>query len=448
MKQLNLVEDSLLPSLLKFTIPILFALLLQTAYGTVDLLIVSRYSSVAEVSAVTIGSQIMQSITSICTGLAIGTTILIGKYMGSGKKNETSQVVGVSIILFSYLGFILAGILVFFHPLIVEVMKTPQESIAQTESYLLVSGIGTLFIVYYNLIASVFRGIGDSNTPLLTVLIACIINIILDLVLVAVLQLGATGAAIATIIAQGVSVILSLFMLRKKTLPFELTKEYRKFLPNVSKDILTLGIPVALQGVLVSISFLVITSIVNTFGVESSAGVGIVEKITGIVMVVPIAFMQSLSAFTAQNMGANQISRAKRSLYYSIALSLTFGVVTAYLCAFHGTMFTDLFIKDDPATTAAAISYLKSYALDCVFVAIMFSFSGFFNGCGKTTFVMVQAVVGACFIRIPLAFYLSTLPNTSLFLIGLATPSSTFVQILLFLWYYNKENKVGILKET
>ncbi len=435
MKKPNLIQDPVLPSLLKFTYPILLSLLLQVTYGTADLLIVGQFSSVGEISAVTIGSQIMNTITAFCTGLAMGTTILLGMYIGSGKSEKSSKVVGTSICLFTAFAFLLSICIMLFNGIIATMMKTPAESFAQTKSYLFLAGFGTLFIVAYNLLGSIFRGIGDSKTPLIAVAIACIANILLDLVLVAWFQTGATGAAIATVTAQAISVLLSLIIIRKNGLPFALKKSHLRFDMHYMKRIMTLGIPVALQGVLVSISFLFVTSIINTLGIFASAAVGIVEKITGIVMVVPLAFSQSLAAFTAQNFGANKMERARQALTYSIAFSLTFGFITAYLSAFHGTIFTKLFTSD-VNITVSALQYLKSYAFDCIFVAIMFSFNGYFNGCGSTTFVMIHSLTGAFLIRIPLAYLFSTFPNTNLFVIGMATPTSTLLQIFLCVGYY------------
>ncbi|MFI3201212.1 MAG: MATE family efflux transporter [Eubacteriales bacterium] len=435
MKNQNLTEGNVLTSLLTFTYPILLSMLLQITYGTADLLIVGQFSSVEEVSAVTIGSQIMNTITSFCTGLAMGTTILLGMYIGSGKSEKASKVVGTSISLFSIIGFLISLYVMLSNDAIATIMKTPTESFVQTKSYLFLAGFGTLFIVAYNVLGSIFRGIGDSKTPLIAVAIACIANILLDFILVAWLEQGATGAAIATVTAQAISVILSLVIIRKKALPFTLTKNHLRFSKHYIKKILMLGIPVALQGVLVSISFLFITSIINTLGIFASAAVGIVEKITGIVMIVPLSFSQSLAAFTAQNFGANEFNRARKALHYSIVFSLSFGIITAYLSAFHGTIFTTLFTSD-VNITRSALEYLKSYAIDCIFVAIMFSFNGYFNGCGSTTFVMIHSIAGAFFVRIPLAYFFSTLPNTNLFLIGLSTPSSTLLQIFLCLGYY------------
>ncbi len=435
-QNLDLTKGNVLSVLLQFTYPILLSILLQTTYGTADLLIVGQFATVADVSGVTIGSMIMLAITSCFTGLSMGTTILIARYIGSGQGEKASKVVGSSIYLFSLLAIAFTAFMLLGNNFLTNIMQTPTESIAHTKSYLYICGGGTLFIVFYNLLGSIFRGIGDSKTPLLSVAIACVINIALDLLFVAVLQLGATGAALATVIAQASSVILSILIIKKRKVSFTLSKKDIAFDGFYIKNILTLGIPVAMQGVLVTISFLAVTAIINVFGVAQSAAVGIVEKITGLVMIVPQAFSQALSAFTAQNLGAKELDRAKKGVFYSITLSLAFGIVTAYLSAFHGTIFTKIF-TNDVETTTHALLYLRSYSIDCVFVAIMFSYAGFFNGCGKTTFVMAESILGAFCIRIPLAYFFSKLSGATLFTIGLATPSSTFVQIILCVVYYH-----------
>ncbi|MFI3228223.1 MAG: MATE family efflux transporter [Clostridia bacterium] len=439
-RNLNLTEGSVLKKLVQFMFPILLSILLQAAYGTVDLLIVGQFASVGDLSGVTVGSQIMLAITNFCTGLSMGTTILVARYIGAKQPERASKTIGVSLLMFSSLALVITVfILIFNHP-IVTIMQTPTESFAQTKSYLIVSGLGTIFIVFYNLIGSIFRGIGDSKTPLTTVAIACVINIVLDLLFVMVFKLGSTGAAMATVIAQATSVILSVLIIRKRKLPFDFHKKYILFDKLYIKNILRLGIPVAMQSALVTFSFLWITAIINKFGVSQSAAVGICVKIASVIMVVPQAFSQALSAFTAQNLGANQVHRAKQGLFYSITLSLAFGLTTFYLATFHGTIFTRFF-TNDALITEYALQYLKSYAIDCILVAIMFSFAGFFSGCGNTTFVMIKSIVGAILIRIPLSYLFSSLANASLFMIGLATPSSTFVEIIFCVIFYWKTKK-------
>ncbi|MFI3254929.1 MAG: MATE family efflux transporter [Eubacteriales bacterium] len=438
MKQKNhdLTTAPVFPCLLAFTFPILCSILLQITYGTVDLLIVSNFASTGDLSGVTIGDQVMKTLTNFSAGIAMGTTILLGRFIGEKKPEKATQVVGVSLAFFLCLALVMIAVIWLFVDQIATALNTPETAYEQMTNYLKITGSGAIFIVFYNLLGSVFRGLGDSKTPLYAVGIACVINIALDLLFVAVFSWGASGAAFATVTAQGCSVLISFAFLRKKELPFSLSPSDVKLEKKTAFSIVSLGFPVALQSVLVGISFLVITSIINVFGEASSAGGGVVEKITGLIMVVPIAFMQSLSAFTAQNLGANKMDRAKQALVYAIGISLVFGGVMAYIAGFHGTLLTQFFVKDQEEVTMAALEYLRSYAIDTVLVCFIFSFTGFFNGCGKTKFVMCQAVLGAVFIRIPLAYYFSSLENTNLFLIGLATPASTAVQIILFFFYY------------
>lgn len=442
-KNTNLSEGPVLSVLLKFTFPIFLSLLLQIAYGTADLFIVSHFSGINDVSGVTIGSQLMVTITSFCTGLSMGTTILLGRFIGAKEPEKTTKVVGVSIAMLSAITVFITIMLVCFNNGLASLMQTPEESFSQTTSYLFYSGIGAVFIVFYNLLGSIFRGIGDSKTPLVAVFIACIANILLDLILVAGFNLGATGASIATTVAQGISVAVCVSMIRKRVLPFEFHIKHVRFDLEYMKNIFILGIPVALQATLVSTSFLVMTSIINGFGVVASAAVGIVQKIVVIVMCVPNSFSQALSAFAAQNYGANKLHRARSGLFYAMGLSLVFGICMFYLSWFHGTIFTSIF-TNDAETTTQALLYLKSYAIDTILVTMLFSFTGYFTGCGKTTFVMLQCVSGAFLVRIPLAYLFNSFENTNLFLIGLATPSSTVYQIIvcvIFFIFYQKNLK-------
>lgn len=450
-KNNNLTEGKIFPSLIKFTLPIFFTILLQITYGLVDVLIVGKYGTVGDVSGVSIGSQVIKTVTSVFTGLSMGTTILLGRFIGAKEPEKTTKTVGVSIWIFSIIAIITCIALTLSSSLIANIMQTPKEAMVQATNYLIISGIGIVFIVFYNLLGSIFRGIGDSKTPLVAVSIACAINVILDLILIAGFKMGATGAAFATVIAQASSVFISIFILSKKELPFKITKKDVKYDKVLGKNIIGLGIPVALQGTLVSISFLFITSLVNTFGVHESAAVGIVEKISSLILIVPISFMQCLSAFTAQNHGAEKYKRAKQGMFIAMGISLAFGVIMAYLSAFHGIIFTRIFI-DDAETTRNALLYLRSYSLDTIFVSILFAFAGYFNGCGQTTFSMFQAVFGAFLIRIPFAYIFSSLENTNLFVIGLATPLSTLIQIILcivfYIWYQNKNKERLLLDKS
>lgn len=431
----NFTEGPILKPLIRFTIPVLLALFLQAMYGAVDLLVVGQFGQPADVSAVSTGSQIMHTITTVITGLSMGATVLLGQKLGQKRHEEAGQVLGCTIALFAVLALAVTAIMIAAAAPFTAAMQAPAEAFDQTVVYVQICSGGALFIVAYNVLGAAFRGIGDSRTPLLTVTIACITNIIGDFLLVAGFHMGVAGAAIATVAAQAVSVVLSLLFTARRGLPFPFHRKDIRFQKQYTGRILLLGLPIALQDALVSISFLAITAIVNGLGVISSAGVGVAEKLCGFIMLVPSSYMQSLSAFVAQNIGAGHTDRARRSMLYGMASSLCFGVLLAYIAFFHGSLLASLFAKDAQVIAAAA-DYLKAYAIDTLLTSIMFCFAGYFNGCGKATFVMIQGIVGAFFVRIPVSFLMSRLTPVSLFRVGLATPCSTLVQIVLFLGYY------------
>ena len=429
-KRIDFTNGNIIFSLIRFAGPILFALFLQSMYGAVDLMIVGKFALSSDVSAVSTGSQIMLTRTNLISSLAMGMTVFLGEKIGERKPEEGGKIVGSGILLFLAAGLIMTLLTALFAPQLAKIMHAPKEAFSLTEDYIRICGIGTIIIIAYNLIGSIFRGIGDSNTPLITVLIACICNILGDLFLVAGLEMGTRGAAIATVFAQLISVIISMILIRKKTLPFIFHKDCLTWNKRIITKILRLGIPIALQDLLVGISFLVILAIVNSLGLIYSAGVGVSEKVCAFIMLVPAAFMQSMSAFTAQNRGAGKIDRAVTGLKYAISISFLFGVLMFYISFFHGDILSGIFSKD-AAVIEASAQYLKAYAIDCLLTCFLFCFIGFFNGMEYTAFVMAQGITGAFLVRVPVSFFMSRQKPVSLFHIGLATPCSTILQILL-----------------
>ena len=422
-------EGKIFGPLIKFAVPVFFALCLQSLYGAVDLLVMGRFGTAADVSAVATGSQIMNMATMIVTSLAMGTTIMLGQAIGSGRQKDAGNIIGSSICFFFALAAILTVIMIVFAGTFTSLLQAPEEAFQKTVNYIKICSAGMIFIVAYNVVGSVFRGLGDSKTPLFTVFCACVINIIGDLFFVAVLHMDSSGTALATVTAQAFSVVLCLFIIRKRGLPFEFTKHNVRFNFKIIKKILKIGFPIALQESLVSISFLVIAAIVNSLGVIASAGVGVAQKICNFIMLVPSSFSQSLSAFVAQNIGAGKSKRARQSMLCGMIASLVVGVFMGYFAFFHGDILAGIFSREQEVILAAA-DYLKAYAIDTCFVAFLFCFIGYFNGCGKTTTVMLQGIIGAFGVRVPVSYFMSKLPDTTLFKIGLATPASTIVQIL------------------
>ena len=442
-KRLDFTEGKILGPLIRFVLPVIFALFLQVMYGAVDLLVVGQFAGARDVSAVSTGAQIMMMVAGLNSALAVGVTVFLGEKIGQHDARAGGKIVGSGIFLFLMIGAALTVFMPCAAGLLARIMQAPKEAFPLTVWYLRICGLGSVVIIAYNLIGSIFRGLGDSKTPLITVMIACAFNIVGDLLLVAVFGLGAKGAAMATVMAQMVSVILSLAMIRRQKLPFTMGKGDIRFDKEIIGKIVFLGAPIALQEMLVQISFLVILAIVNSLGLIESAGVGVAEKICGFIMLVPSAFAQTMSAFAAQNRGAGKIDRAITGLHYAIAVSTAFGVTMFFITFFHGDMLAYIFVRD-PAVIAASADYLKAYAIDCLQTCFMFCFVGFFNGMEHTRFVMVQGIIGAFCVRIPVSFLMSRWEPVSLFHIGLATPCSTAVQIILCLgcmWHIRKNMK-------
>ena len=334
-KRNDFTQGKILGPLLRFAMPVLFALFLQAMYGAVDLLVVGKFGTSADVSAVSTGSQIMMTITHLISGLSMGTTIFLGQKLGEGKTELGGKIIGASIWLFMVIGVVFTVLVPMGAGVLADTMNAPAEAFDLTVDYIRICGFGIIVIIAYNLIGSIFRGMGDSKTPLITVLIACICNIMGDLLLVAVFKMGTAGAAIATVFAQLVSVVISYALIRKQKLPFSFKREYIRPEGNIVQKVVVLGVPIALQDLLVGMSFLIILAIVNALGLTASAGVGVAEKVCAFIMLVPSAFMQTMSAFVAQNVGAGRMDRAKKSLVYVIGVSFLFSVVMFYISFFY-----------------------------------------------------------------------------------------------------------------
>lgn len=417
---------------IRFALPIMGAMFIQAFYGAADMAIVGHFALRADLSGVATGNQVTMTFMMMMMSFAISITILLGQALGAKKGEEGGRIVGSGIFLCLALGLLLTAGLVLGAPALAAFMNAPEEAFSQTVSYIRICGLGMTAIISYNLIGSIFRGIGDSRTPLMAVIIASIFNVLLDLLFVAVFGMGAAGAAWATIISQAASVLISLLFIRNISLPFSFRVSYIRFSPEITKRLLRLGLPLTLQDILVSLSFLLIMVIVNSLGLTASASIGVAESVCRFIMLIPAAFAQSTSAFVAQNVGAERFDRAVRTLRNSIALALCAGIFIFYLAFFHGEILTGLF-TGDPAVRAGAADYLKAYAIDCILTSILFSSIGFFNGIGFTRFVMIQGIIGSMLVRVPVSYLMSLEVPPRLFHIGLATPSSTFVQIILCL---------------
>lgn len=430
----DFTQGSILKKLIPFMIPILGALVLQAAYGAVDLLVVGRFGSTAGLSAVSTGSQILNLVTFVITQLAMGITVLIARYIGEKSTGQIGELLGGAVTVFAIVSAVLFVVMVFFAKPLAVLMQAPQEAISLTTVYVRICGGGIFFIVAYNVLAAIFRGLGDSRSPLIFVAVACVVNIIGDLILVAGFHLDAAGAAIATVAAQAVSVVLAIVLLKKKDLKFGIQKKDFR-INGQCKRFLKVGLPLALQEFLTQMSFLALCAFVNKLGLEASSGYGVACKIVNFAMLVPSSLMQSMASFVSQNVGAGKPDRAKKSMFTGMGLGVIVGVVV-FICVWcFGDGLTSVFTTD-AAVIQRGTEYLKGFAPETIVTAILFSMVGFFNGYEKTVWVMIQGLVQTLLVRLPLADVMSIQPHASLTKIGLAAPDATCFGIVLNVIFY------------
>ena len=442
-KEINFTEGSIIKKLISFMIPILGSLILQAMYGAVDLLIVGRFGTTAGLSGVSTGSQILNFVTFIITAFAMGVTVLISRYLGEKKPKKIGKIIGGATILFTAISVVLCIIMIIFARPISILMQAPKEALELTILYVQICGAGIFFIVAYNVISAIFRGLGDSKSPLIFVAIACVVNIVGDFIFVAIFNWNVVGAALATVIAQAVSVVISLIIMKKKSLPFTIQKK-DFYLNREVKRFMIIGTPLALQEFLTQMSFLALCAFVNRLGLEASSGYGVACKVVNFVMLVPSALMQSMTSIVSKNVGAKKEKRAVEVMTTGMKFGGIIGTVVFLLIYFQGASLISIFTEDS-SVIQKGYEYLLGFAPETILTAILFSFIGYFNGHENTIWVMIQGFIQTILVRLPFAYYMSIQENAILTKIGLAAPVATFFAIILNLVFYFKNKKRYVL---
>ena len=430
----NLTTGSVLKNVILFSLPYLLSYFLQTLYGMADLFIIGQFDGVASTTAVSIGSQVMHMLTVMIVGLAMGTTVSIGQAIGAGNRKQAARDVGNTIVLFMAVSVsLMAALLMLVHP-IVSVMSTPMEAVDGTVAYLTICFIGIPFITAYNIISSIFRGMGDSKSPMYFIAVACAANIVLDYVFMGCLHLGPAGAALGTTVSQAISVAVSLIaIIRRKSIVLR-KDDLRPRRPVMGK-ILKIGVPIAVQDGLIQIAFIVITVIVNHRGLNEAAAVGIVEKVISFLFLVPSSMLSTVSALGAQNIGAGKPERAVQTLRYAVMIAVGFGMIVSIIVQFTAepivSLFTDPSTADGASVVRFGAQYIRGYIFDCIFAGIHFSFSGYFCACGKSELSFLHNIIAIVLVRIPGVYLTSKLFPDTLFPMGLATATGSLLSVVI-----------------
>lgn len=431
----NLTTGSVFKTIVYFSLPYLLSYFLQTLYGMADLFIIGQFGGVAGSTAVANGSQVMHMLTVVIVGLAMGTTVIVGHAIGARNTGEAATVIGNSVTLFMTVAVGLMGILIFSVRDIVNLINTPSEAIEGTVNYLIICFAGIPFITAYNIISSIFRGLGDSKSPMYFIGIACAANIALDYLFIGVMNMGASGAALGTVLAQTLSVIISLAVIKRRTSDIRLRIE--DFIPrrDIMGRILKVGVPVAVQDGCIQIAFIIITIIANRRGLNDAAAVGIVEKIISAVFIVPSSMLASVSALAAQNIGAGKHDRADKTLRYATMITSIYGVIVAVIMQFVSAWAVGIFTAD-AAVIVLGSQYIKGYIWDCIFAGIHFSFSGYFCAYGKSYIGFVHNILSIVLVRVPGSYLASKLYADTLFPMGLAAPAGSVLSVIICVGAY------------
>ncbi len=426
----NLTTGSVFKNIVFFSLPYLLSYFLQTLYGMADLFIIGQFEGTASTTAVSIGSQVMHMLTVMIVGLAMGSTVSIGQSVGANDKKRAAVHIGNTVTLFLSLSVVLTVVLVLLvHP-IVNIMSTPTEAVSGTVAYLTICFIGIPFITAYNIISSIFRGLGDSKSPMYFIAVACVANIGLDYLFMGAMRMGPAGAALGTTLAQAISVVFALVVILRRESGISVDKSHFKPKKPVLGNILKIGVPIAVQDGLIQVAFVAITIIANRRGLTDAAAVGIVEKIISFVFLVPSSLLSTVSALGAQNIGAHKPERAVATLRYAICIAVGFGLIVSGLVQVVAEPVVGLFTSDS-AVQMAGGQYFRGYIWDCIFAGIHFSFSGYFCACEKSVLSFLHNIIAIALVRLPGVYLTSKLFPTTLFPMGLATATGSLLSVII-----------------
>lgn len=435
MKSRDLTQGNILGNIVTFSLPYILAYFLQILYGLADLFVIGQYCDVDATTSVSNGTQVMYLITCVLIGLAMGTTVHTARAIGAKDQRRAARVIGNTVTLFLGIAVILAIVLLCCRDSIITLIDTPVEAIAGTKSYLTLCFIGIPFIVAYNIIASIFRGLGDSKSPMYFVAVACVMNILLDYFFIGFMGLGPMGAALGTVLSQLISVLFALASIRRHKEVFSVTRQDFKPDADTLKGLLKIGVPICMQDGFVQVGFLLIMVIANSRGVVDAAAVGIVEKFIGLVFIVNSAMLATVSAIASQNIGAGNVARAQQTMWRAMMIVIGYGLVVSITLQFVPQLAVGIF-TDDPQVLTQGSDYLRGYVWDCVFAGIHFCFSGFFTACGYSIISFIHNFLSISLVRVPFAYLASEAYPYTLYPMGLVTWLGSLFSCLICVGVY------------
>lgn len=446
----DLTKGSVAKTLVRFTVPFLLSNVLHTLYSLVDMRIVGRYADATQMSAVSIGAAVMMLVNGFIMGLGTGSTVLVGHAIGSKRETDEKETIATVFAVFPLIALALLVIGQLVLPMLLRLLNTPPEAWDGAIAYLRICFIGLIFTGFFFAIASVLRAMGDSKGPMIFIAISCVCNIFGDLICVRGLHMGAAGAALATSASQGLSVLIGYFYLRRRSFPFDFKPKSYRIYGSRLKAFVRIGAPTALQETMTNISFLVLEAIINTMGYIATAAVGVCDRVFNVAIIPGIAFSSAISAMVAQNTGAGEYRRGRECLRVGLLIALAISVVIFAVLALFPAAIIGIFTKD-AAVVSSGVDYMTFFKFDCMLFTLAFCVNGYINGTGHTRYTMIVNLIASFAVRLPLIWYISRLPGTTLYHISFGLPSASLVQFLVglaFLFFAKSEreqrrNKLG-----
>lgn len=428
----DLTSGSVSKQLMKFAIPFLLSNLLQAFYSVADMIIVGRLCGTHGITGVNIGSQINILVTGAALGLAVGGTVLIAQYGGAKKFDEQRKTIGTLFTLYMILAVIFTAVMLLLGTTLLDVLKTPQVAYTEAENYYNICMAGLIFMFAYNVISAILRGMGDSKRPLYFVLIATVVNIIGDIILVGPFQMGAAGAAYATIGAQAFSVVLSLIYLFKNHFFTGYKKSDFKIDKEKAKMLLKIGLPSSVQQIVISFSFLTLTALVNSLPNAdiASACQGIGGKVNSFAVLPVLAMSSAVSSMAGQNIGAGETERAKKTMLTGMGIAFGITIFVFALVQLFPQQIISLF-DTNPDVIEVGKEYLRFIALDYLFVPFVFCMNGLAIGAGYTNFALFNACFSSILVRVPFAYIMVNLTSMGFNGVGIATGLASVASMIV-----------------
>ena len=396
---MDMTEGPVLTKILMFSIPLMFSSVLQILFNAADIVVVGKFVGDTALAAVGSNSALINLVTNLFIGLSIGANVIVARYFGGKQDENTSIAVHTSIALGFISGIILTLIGIIGAPFFLRIMLTPEDVLPQAVLYLRILFAGITSMMLYNFGSAVLRAVGDTKRPLYFLLLAGIINVILNLFFVIVLKMSVAGVALATILSQALSCVLVLWCITKEDSAIKLN--FRKIRINKIKfiQILKIGLPAGFQGVVFALSNTVIQSSVNSFGSVVMAGSAAAQNIEGIVYFAMNSFYQASITFTSQCYGAKKFARINRVLAMSLLCVVAAGLICGHGLLFSGYRILGIFSSNSQVIVAGMnrLSVILSTYFLC---GIMDVLVGALRGIGYSVLPMVVSLVGSCLLRL------------------------------------------------